>query len=222
MRIIFIRHGEPNYAKDCLTELGLLQAQAAAKRLERENIEAIYTSPMGRARQTAQATMDLLGIQDKTVLDFMHEVSWGSNNDEMLLFDGHPWNLVDQMVREGYDLMRTNWQEHPYFAQNIITPQVEMIGRETDKWLYELGYAREGRYYRCLREDDRQTTIALFCHGGSSTAVFARLFNLPFPYLCSTVHMPFASITTVRFDRHPGNICMPIMEIVSDSLHTNF
>ena len=147
MRIIFIRHGEPNYAKDCLTELGLLQAQAAAKRLERENIEAIYTSPMGRARQTAQATMDLLGIQDKTVLDFMHEVSWGSNNDEMLLFDGHPWYLVDQMVREGYDLMRTNWQEHPYFAQNIITPQVEMIGRETDKWLYELGYAREGRYY---------------------------------------------------------------------------
>ena len=29
MRIIFVRHGHPNYRKDCLTELGHLQAKAA-------------------------------------------------------------------------------------------------------------------------------------------------------------------------------------------------
>lgn len=220
MRIIFVRHGEPDYSKDCLTEIGKLQAQAAAKRLENEEIEAIYTSPMGRARQTAQATMDHLGFQENTVLDFIHEVSWGSNNDEVLLYDGHPWNLTDQMVREGWDLTNTKWQEHPYFAQNIITPQIEMVGRETDRFLESLGYVREGLYYRCAREDERQKTVAVFCHGGSSTAAFARIFNLTFPYLCATVHMPFASITTVRFDQHPGSICMPVMEIVSDSRHT--
>ena len=38
MRIIFVRHGEPDYEKDCLTETGKLQAEAAARRLEREGI----------------------------------------------------------------------------------------------------------------------------------------------------------------------------------------
>ena len=30
MRIIFVRHGEPDYKRDCLTETGKAQAAAAA------------------------------------------------------------------------------------------------------------------------------------------------------------------------------------------------
>ena len=33
MRIIFVRHGEPDYARDCLTDAGRRQAAAAAERL---------------------------------------------------------------------------------------------------------------------------------------------------------------------------------------------
>ncbi|MBO5987521.1 MAG: histidine phosphatase family protein, partial [Lachnospiraceae bacterium] len=39
MRIIIVRHGEPNYEKDCLTSLGIRQAKAVAKRLADEGIE---------------------------------------------------------------------------------------------------------------------------------------------------------------------------------------
>lgn len=63
MRIVIVRHGEPNYEKDCLTEKGHLQAAAAAKRLENEEIEAIYTSPMGRARETAEALARHIGLE---------------------------------------------------------------------------------------------------------------------------------------------------------------
>ena len=52
MRLIFIRHGEPDYEKDCLTELGHKQAAAAAQRLLSEGIDEIYSSPQGRAFQT--------------------------------------------------------------------------------------------------------------------------------------------------------------------------
>lgn len=38
MRFLFIRHGEPNYIKDCLTPTGRLQAEAAAKRLPGEYV----------------------------------------------------------------------------------------------------------------------------------------------------------------------------------------
>ena len=37
MRIIFVRHGHPNYEKDCLTDLGVLHAKAVAQRLKNEN-----------------------------------------------------------------------------------------------------------------------------------------------------------------------------------------
>ena len=33
MRLIFVRHGEPDYQKDCLTETGRIQAELAADRL---------------------------------------------------------------------------------------------------------------------------------------------------------------------------------------------
>ena len=62
MRIIFVRHGEPDYARDCLTEKGRLQALAAAERLREEGIEEIYSSPLGRAAETAAAASDALGL----------------------------------------------------------------------------------------------------------------------------------------------------------------
>ena len=41
MRIIFVRHGHPDYANDCLTPLGRKHAAAAAERLRDEGVEAI-------------------------------------------------------------------------------------------------------------------------------------------------------------------------------------
>jgi glycosyltransferase involved in cell wall biosynthesis len=38
MRIVFVRHGHPNYADDCLTELGHEHAEAASLRLLNEGI----------------------------------------------------------------------------------------------------------------------------------------------------------------------------------------
>ena len=55
MRIIFVRHGHPNYEKDCLTDLGVLHAKAVAQRLKNDNepIEKIFSSTCGRALETA-------------------------------------------------------------------------------------------------------------------------------------------------------------------------
>ena len=54
MKIILVRHGDPDYEKDCLTELGHKQAKVVAQRLLKENIDEIYSSPLGRAKQTAE------------------------------------------------------------------------------------------------------------------------------------------------------------------------
>ena len=60
MRIIFVRHGHPNYRKDCLTELGHLQAKAAAKRLKEEGIETI------------ESFVPLTGLDEENVMLTLH------------------------------------------------------------------------------------------------------------------------------------------------------
>ena len=79
MRLIIVRHGEPDYKNDCLTDTGKIQADLAAERLKEEGIEEIWSSPLGRALETAEAASKVLKLPIKTV-DFMREVSWGSTD----------------------------------------------------------------------------------------------------------------------------------------------
>ena len=218
MRIIFVRHGDPNYEQDCLTSLGRVQAKAAAIRLLDEGIEAIYTSPMGRAVQTAEAAARLLRLPVVT-LPFLHELDWGSADGTPTFADGHPWDIADQLAREGWDLTNPAWPEHPYFRNNRVRASAAYVAEETDRWLASLGYEREGVYYRCARHDDGQHTVAVFSHGGSSAAAIGRIFNLPFPYVCATLHLPFTGITIARLDRRPGSVSMPRLELASDGRH---
>ena len=60
MKIYFVRHGHPDYSKNCLTELGHKQAAAAALSLKSSGIEQIFASSYGRAIETAEHTADIL------------------------------------------------------------------------------------------------------------------------------------------------------------------
>lgn len=218
MRIIFVRHGEPDYAHDCLTEQGKQQALAAAERLREEGIEEIFTSPLGRAAETAAAAAETLGLPVKT-LDYMRELHWGSVDGMPLPADGHPWDLADMLAAEGRDLTDPAWREHPYFRNNKVTAEADHVARKTDEWLRTLGYERNGAYYRCLRPDDRQATVALFSHGGSSAAAMGHILNLPFPYACALFHIEFTGITIIRLDRNPGRQALPCLELANDGRH---
>ena len=83
--------------------------------------------------------------------------------------------------------------------------------------LFANGYTRDGAYYRCERDNRR--TVALFSHGGSSVAMMARLLNVPFPYLCQTMHIHFTGITILRFDSRAGSTQLPVLELVNDGRH---
>ncbi|MBR5896854.1 MAG: histidine phosphatase family protein, partial [Lachnospiraceae bacterium] len=76
MKLYIIRPGEPDYENDCLTATGRKQAEAAAERLKDEGFDEIYSSPNGRAQETAKYTAEKVGLP-VTVLDYMHEISWG-------------------------------------------------------------------------------------------------------------------------------------------------
>ena len=218
MRIILIRHGDPNYEKDCLTELGHKQAALAAERLLSEDIEEIYSSPLGRARQTAGYFSEASGIKDIKILDFMQEIRYGCEGE---LYDDkwHPWKGADQLMLKGQNLQNDNWRDYPVYKENFATVDADKIGEETDKWLAGLGYVREGLYYRNKRPDDQQKTLAIFCHGGASSAFLARVFNQTFPYMCALCHFSHTGISVIRFNRKPDSLAMPVLELLNDDRH---
>ena len=95
MRILIIRHGDPDYENDTLTEKGHREAKLLAEKLVQEKIDYFYSSPLGRAIETASYTAKAQGLEIET-LDFMREVNWQSANGEPIPCDGHPWNLMAQ------------------------------------------------------------------------------------------------------------------------------
>ena len=218
MRIVFVRHGEPDYTHDCLTAQGRIQAIAAAKRLREEGIDEIYSSPLGRAAETAAAASETLGLPVKT-LAFMRELHWGSIDGSPMEAGGHPWDLADKMAGQGWDLTDPAWREHPFFSNNVVTAEADHVAEKTDEWLLSLGYERNGAYYRCMRQDDAQKTVALFSHGGSSAAAMGHILNLTFPYACALFHLEFTGITILRMDRQPGAQALPCMELCNDGRH---
>ena len=48
MRILLIRHGDPDYVNDTLTEKGRREAALLAKRAVSMNMGECYKSPLGR------------------------------------------------------------------------------------------------------------------------------------------------------------------------------
>ncbi|MBR2528356.1 MAG: histidine phosphatase family protein [Blautia sp.] len=213
MRIIFVRHGEPDYDRDCLTEEGKKQAAAAAERLFRENISMIYTSPNGRARETASYTAALLGLP-VIILDYMHEISWGGYQ---IAHNGHPWTLADLMMEEGFDFRNQDWRKHPYFDGNAASDYYQMISLQFDALLMEYGYRHENLRFLC--ETDTDQTIALFSHGGSGACVLAHLLNLPFPYVASVMQFDYTSLIVLNFPVREGEYVFPRLELFNDSAH---
>ena len=216
MRIIFVRHGHPDYAHDCLTELGKKHAAAAARRLQDEGIEVIYSSTHGRAMETASHLAEALHLP-VTGCDFMREINWGSVDGEPLFADGHPWDTVDRMVAQGESLVDPDWQNSETFRRNRVVQCVEKVAAGTDAWLATLGYTREGLYYRAGKDTKR--TIAAFGHGGASTAILAHLFNLPFPFVTSTMGPDYTGITIVELPDVEGALVKPRLEMLNDARH---
>lgn len=213
MRIIFVRHGEPDYANDCLTGEGRKQAAAAAERLAGEGISEIYASPCGRAAETAAYTARRLGLP-VTTLDYMHEISWGG---EGIPHGGHPWTLGDMMLAEGFDFRARDWQKHPFFDGNIATEYFGEIAARFDGLLAEHGYRHEGRRFLC--EEGWDGTLALFSHGGSGACVLAHLLNLPFPYVASVLPYDFTSVIILDFPVSRGAYVFPRLELFNDCAH---
>ena len=205
MKLFFIRHGNPDYARDCLTELGQRQAERAARRIAEEAPARLYTSPQGRARQTAAYAERLLGLTAEP-LPWLRELAWGDGRGEPSAAD-NPWSMAQAVLDAGGSLAEADWRGQGDFPHNLVSADVTERYAALDAFLAEQGYVREGGYYRCARPNaDR---LALFCHGGVLTAICCHLLGMSFAEGCLRLNFDQTSLTALELDGAPGQLCAP-------------
>ncbi len=219
MRLIFVRHGEPDYVKDCLTERGKLQAANTAVRLKNEGISEIYASSMGRAKETASYTSKMLELP-VTILDFMHEIGWGCPSGDAVMREGHPWTLSNLfMAEENFASKLEKWREHPYFKENECVKYYDMIAGEIDSFLAQKGYERRDDRYFCTKKNDE--TIALFAHGGSGACALAHILNISLPYVLTAMTFGLCSASVIDFQGDANEYTVQRIELFNDEHHVD-
>ena len=134
MRILLIRHAEPDYSVDSLTPKGRVEAELLSRRLVRYNIRDFYVSPLGRAKDTAAYTLDKLG-RTAEVLPWLMEFH-GRCIDPETGREHLPWDLPPRFwsaLPGAYEVAR--WTDAPLFEGT----DVKAVWQETVDGMKELG-----------------------------------------------------------------------------------
>lgn len=218
MRIYIIRHGEPDYAKDSLTEKGFREAALLATRMQALAPDAIYCSPLGRARDTARPTLASLG-KEADILPWLQEFP-----ARVPALDAEPpgpripWNLPPQYWT-GQDALfsKDAWRAQPLMAAGDVDEQYRRVTEGLDALLCAHGYQRDGFLYRC--EANGPGSIAFFCHFGLGMVLLAHLLGYSASLLWQTMFMPTSSVTTlITEERTKGEIAFKCMQL-GDTSH---
>ncbi len=174
MRIIFVRHGDPDYENDCLTKRGKIEAQKAALRLNKLPIKKVYSSPMGRAYETALAYVKLSGLPIK-VCDFLKELPC-----KHLTYDGKEFDFRDRLISDLssdptiYDI--NTWESNENIANSDFPKIIADIDKGIDSILEENGYKRNGNIYDVVRPN--HDVIVIFAHFGLISAALSHILNI--------------------------------------------
>ncbi len=206
MRILIIRHGDPDYENDTLTEKGRREAKLLAERLKNEKIDRIYSSHFGRAKDTCMYTAKTLGKEKEVVIEPLfcefqrpHSITYSDGKEKGSIWDLLPeyWTKQESF----YDLKE--WKTHPALQNGDVVEYYDSVVNRLDEILKTHGYTREGGYYRTKKGNT--DTIAIFCHFGVEMILLSHLCNIsPFPLLHHFVALPTSVTTLYTEERREG------------------
>lgn len=220
MRILLIRHGDPDYVNDTITKKGHREAALLAETAEDLQLGECYVSPLGRARDTASYSLKKTGKTAET-LDWLREFPAVVDiNQSEELQRAYP-NAKKIPGEEQYaprivwDMVPGYWMEHPeYMDQDAwreseaakygdVVSVYDSVIRNFDAFLASQGYVREGGHYRVEKETTK--TVTFFCHFGISCVLMSHLWNIsPFVLWHTFAMLPTSVTEIVTEEREQG------------------
>lgn len=218
MLLYIVRHGDPVYVTDSLTERGKRQAEAVGKRIYDSQIDRIFSSPMGRALETAEPACRLLGLECN-IEEWTHEIG-----DERLtpFPDGKLKSITN--VQNTYYLENGNIDLNYNEAftctginESNIKSAVDFIEKHGNEFLERLGYKKENGVYKILRNNEEK--VVLFCHSAFARAWLSVLLHIPFHIMWSSFSYTHTGVTVLEFKNNPNGITAPRCLCFSDMSH---
>lgn len=216
MRLHIIRHADPDYPNDTITELGHAEARACGERMAKLGITHLYASPMGRARATARYTADLIGMEPE-ILDWTAELTMGRMAD-LNGADIVPWNIAGELIRHtGRTPGDDDWHEVEQYDGIDVRGTQDRLIAGSDAFLADLGYRRNGGVYEVDEPDE--SVVAVFCHAGFGVSWLAHLLALPVTLAWCGFFWAPTSVTTILMERRSERIAVPRALTVADTSH---
>ena len=194
MRLLIVRHGDPDYDRDCLTERGRREAELLSEDLAKERIDYAYGSPLGRARETAEIALRPLGMEAEIrpwLREFDPKIRRPDREGLSIAWD---WLPQDWKGRDVF-LSVDTWLGDPVMAESDAPERWREVCAGIDALLDQHGYRREGRIYRARRPN--RETVALFCHFGVESVILSRILDISPMLLWHGTCAQTSSVTTV-------------------------
>ena len=223
MRIIFIRHGDPDYINDSLTEKGIREARLLADRVSKwKNITDIYCSPLGRAQMTASYSLEAIKREAVTyewLKEFFYPV-----DDPTTGRHGVPWDFMPEYWTEIDDMYdRNNWKNTEIYRSNPeLIPAYNEVCSGIDGILEKYGYKRHHNYYVTEHKetpDKQDATIVFFCHLGVTFVMMSHLLGISPAILFHSFYVAPTSVTILATEeRIPGKAAFRT-QVLGDTTH---
>ena len=214
MKLLIVRHGDPDYSIDSLTPTGWVEAELLSHRLSKLDVKQFYVSPMGRAQDTARATLEKMG-RTAIVKPWLREPGPPkSMRGRMNCFwDWLPQNWTTNP--DFYDLDK--FWNHAFFVEAGLEETVKEIWKGLDELLADHGYVRDGKLYRA--EKANEDTIVLVCHFGLQCVLLSHLLGIsPMILWHGTCAAP-TSVTTLNTEERRKGIASFRMSSFGDISH---
>lgn len=194
MKILLIRHGDPDYSIDSLTEKGWREAELLSGKISKLDVKEFYVSPLGRAKDTASLTlkkMNRTAIECDWLREFPPLINRPDKADEKsICWDWLPedWMVDDYFVRD-------KWFDTQIMRDGKVRDAYDAVIQNFDALLAKHGYVRDGELYRA--EHSNRDTIVFFCHFGVECVLLSHLMNVSPMILWHHACAAPSSVTTV-------------------------
>ena len=206
MILYIIRHADPDYPNNTITDFGWEEAKALAEWLKNIHIDKIYTSPLGRAIDTAKPTCEIKGMTSEILpwteenMDYMESHQLTPESDLSYSFS------VQKGIYDFKDFMPTDRMK-----------TVENMKKCSDEFLASLGYERQGAMYKITKRNEE--SIAVFCHGGFGVAWIAHLINAAPGLMYPNITLNTSSVTTFEFRTADEGFIRPNLRRLGEITH---
>lgn len=217
MRLMIIRHGDPDYSIDSLTPQGWKEAELLAERMAKLDIKEFYVSPLGRAQDTASCTLKKMNRTAKTC-EWLREFAPRIRRPDVKNITKLSWDWLPQdwTVEPRFYQVET-WAEQEIMKEGKVGEEYAWVCRELDAVLAENGYVREGNFYRVQQAN--RDTLVFFCHFGAGCVLLSHLLHVSPMILWHGFCAAPTSVTTVYTEERREGIASFRVSAYGDISH---